>query len=281
LVLELEPEVETPAQSQIIESIPATPVESDIQFAAGIPSEPVSSVNDFEIPGRSGNIPIRLYVPQVKKPLLTAAPTLICYHEADEQDTHDSLLRTLANRAQCIVISVKYRTDVEDDAWTALKWFADYAFDIGADSERIAVAGVGPLVAQLAQKAAATALSLRLQILIYTSLDATILEPAQEQQTKRHLSGILEWFEARLSPKTEEYIPEMLPDTLKHVAPALIVSTNGKGQEYAKRLSAANVPVEQICPAEVICKHSQQRSDNVGALVDRTAAALRSAFKHQ
>jgi hypothetical protein len=48
---------------------------------------------------------------------------------AGDLESYDTLLRALANRAQCIVISVAYRLAPEnpypaanDDAWTALTW---------------------------------------------------------------------------------------------------------------------------------------------------------------
>ena len=83
------------------------------------PSDLVSRTEDFVITGPAGKIPVRLYVPHtimlssakgIRGDLLPiAAPVLVYYHGggfvAGDLESHDSLLRALANRSQCIVIS--------------------------------------------------------------------------------------------------------------------------------------------------------------------------------
>jgi acetyl esterase len=119
-------------------------------------SESVSRTEDFAIPGPAGKIPVRLYIPHtvilsgwrgIREDLLPiAAPVLVYYHGggfvAGDLESHDSLLRALANRSQCLVISVAYRLAPEnpypaanDDAWAALIWVADHASEIGADPQ--------------------------------------------------------------------------------------------------------------------------------------------------
>ena len=105
------------------------------------PSESVSRTEDFAIPGPAGKIPVRLYVPHTiilsgwrgirQDHLPIAAPVLVYYRGggfvAGDLESQDSLLRALANRSRCIVISVAYRLAPEnpypaghDDAWAAL-----------------------------------------------------------------------------------------------------------------------------------------------------------------
>jgi acetyl esterase len=92
------------------------------------PSESVSRTEDFAIPSPGGKIPVRLYVPHtiilsggrgIRQDLLPiAAPVLVYYHGggfvAGDLESQDSLLRALANRSQCIVISVAYRLAPEN-----------------------------------------------------------------------------------------------------------------------------------------------------------------------
>ena len=62
-------------------------------------------------------------------------------------ETHDSVCRTLANQADCIVVAVEYRLAPEfkfpaavEDSESALKWVAMHAVELGGDADRIAVA---------------------------------------------------------------------------------------------------------------------------------------------
>lgn len=153
--------------------------------ALAFPSELVSRVDDFDVPGPTGKIPVRLYIPSTEEPL--PAPALVYYHGggfvAGDLETCDTLARALANRARCIVVSVAYRLAPEnpypagnDDAWAALTWVAEHGSEIGADPQRLAVGGDssgGLLAAWVAQKAKSNGLALRLQVLLDPTLDAT------------------------------------------------------------------------------------------------------------
>ena len=81
--------------------------------AFGFPSEPVSKVSDLDIPGPYGQIPVRLYVPNTGQAITTPVAVLIYYHGggfvAGDLESHDTLLRALANRGRCLVVSVAYR----------------------------------------------------------------------------------------------------------------------------------------------------------------------------
>ena len=48
--------------------------------AFGFPSEPVSKVSDLDIPGPSGHIPVRLYVPNMGQANTRPVAVLIYYH---------------------------------------------------------------------------------------------------------------------------------------------------------------------------------------------------------
>ena len=119
----------------------------------GIPSEEVSRIEDFDIPGPGGKLSIRMYVPHSAGSFPQSAPALVYYHGggfvAGDLDSHDRMLRALANRAQCIVISVKYRLAPEhpypaanEDAWASLKWVADHGTKVGIDPQHLAVGAI-------------------------------------------------------------------------------------------------------------------------------------------
>jgi acetyl esterase len=242
-------------------------------FALGMPYESVARVHDIDLPGPAGDIPVRLYVPMARTPLPKSAPTLLYYHGGGfvggDLDTHDTLLRALANRAQCIVASVGYRLAPEypypaahDDAWSALTWVADQASEIGADPARLAVGGDsagGLLAAWVAQRAKEHHLALRLQVLHYPNLDATTSSASwRELGTGAYIvshARMQEWYDAYLPERiarTEPKVSPLVATDLAGLAPALIVTADhdplhNEGDEYATRLKAANVPVDHTC----------------------------------
>jgi acetyl esterase len=236
-----------------------------------------------------------------------AAPVLVHYHGggfiAGDLESQDSLLRALANRSQCIVISVAYRLAPEnpypagnDDAWAALTWVADRASDIGADPQRLAVGGDsagGLLAAWVAQKAAKNGPRLCLQVLLYPNLDATTSRPSwKELGTGAYLvshAQMIEWYDAYLPPGIDRKAPEVSPlfaTDLSGVAPAFIITADhdplhDEGDEYAAKLKAANVAVDHTCwPGMVHGLASLAGVLDAGkVLIDQTGAALRKAFR--
>ena len=108
--------------------------------------EQVFRIDNREIPGTAGNIPVRVYTPGSTAGL----PVLVFFHGggfvAGSLDSHDTPLRSVANRCECIIVSVAYRLAPEirypaapEDAYTATKWVADHGSEIGGDPHRIAV----------------------------------------------------------------------------------------------------------------------------------------------
>jgi acetyl esterase len=272
------------------------------------PSESVSEIKDFDISGPAGKIPVRLYAPQIgNSSLPITLPVLIYYHGggfiAGDIESHDTLLRALANRGQCIVISVAYRLAPEnpypganDDAWFALNWVSDHAAEIGADSDRLAVGGDsagGLLAAWVAQRAAKSGPKLRLQVLLYPNLDATTSMPSwKELGTGAYLvshAQMIERYEAYVPNGINREDPKVSPlfaTDLTGVAPALIITADhdplhDEGDAYAAKLKAANVVVDHTCWPGMIHGFASMAGviDAGKVLIDRTGGALKKAFE--
>ena len=125
--------------------------------------QPIEFVRDYAFDGPRGDVPVRVYRPDVETP----APTLVFYHGGGwtlgTLDSADDLCRNLARRVGCVVASVDYRLAPEqpfpaglDDAYAALEWVAQHAETFGGDSSRLAVAGTsagGNLAAAVALRA--------------------------------------------------------------------------------------------------------------------------------
>lgn len=119
---------------------------------AGAPDR-VDSVRDFSIPvaKKQHQIPVRLYVPDGFAQR-TGLPIILFFHGggyvSGDLDTHDVMVRALANRSEALLLSVAWRLAPEypfpaglEDAITAVEWVAANAAEIGGDSQRIAVCG--------------------------------------------------------------------------------------------------------------------------------------------
>jgi acetyl esterase len=112
------------------------------------PSLAVERVENLMIPGRDGEIPIRLYYPSGDPPFAV----LVYFHGGGwvmgDLDTHHGVCHALAKLSGCLVVSVDYRLAPEhrypaavEDAYAATSWVAQHTGAIQADPDRLAVGG--------------------------------------------------------------------------------------------------------------------------------------------
>jgi acetyl esterase len=237
--------------------------------------EEVAAVDDREIPGPGGDIPIRIYTPQGEGPF----GILVYYHGGGwvigGLDTHDHLCRALCRGAGCLVVSVDYRLAPEhpfpaavEDAWTALQWVAEHAAALGGDPRRVAVGGdsaggnLAAVVSLLARDAGTPELAL--QLLIYPATDMRMGHPSIDENaegwvlTRDHMH----WFRAHyLSAQPDPTHFRLLTDfrlspLLAHshsglasawIATAELDPLRDEGMAYAEALRASGVPVDATC----------------------------------
>jgi acetyl esterase len=215
---------------------------------------------------------------------------------------YDPLIRALANRTGCIILSVEYRLAPEhpypagnEDCWAVLNWLARHGGEIGVDTRRIAVGGDssgGLLAAWVAQRAARSGPELRLQLLLYPVLDATLSKPSwTELGTGAYVISramMLDVLHAYLPSGIDRSAPEVSPlfaTDLSAVAPAFILTADhdplrDEGEEYAAKLKAANVSVDFTCwPGMIHGFLSLAGVIDAGKVaLDQVAAALRKAL---
>jgi acetyl esterase len=285
-------------------------------------AEAVAKVEDRTLPGPGGAIPVRIYDPRggeignsggsssdgshAGAAPAGFAPALLYYHGggfvAGNLDSHDVLMRALANRAHCVVVAVDYRLAPEhpypaatDDAWAALQWVAAHAAQLAVDATRLAVGGDsagGLLAASVAQRARAHGLSLCLQLLLYPNTDATMSRPSWQTfgtpafLVDRH--DMKERYDAWLPAGIDRASPAVSPlfaNNLTGLAPAMIVTADhdplcDEGNEYAAKLRAAKVEVEHVCWQGMIHGFASMAGalDAGKALIERSGVALREAF---
>ena len=230
------------------------------------PSDPVES-EDRHVPGPGGGIAVRIYRPGSggASPL----PVVAYLHGGGfvlgSLDSHDRLCRQIAAGVPAAVVSIDYRLAPEhpfpaavDDAVAATRWIADVAPSLGADPNRLVVAGDsagGNLAAVVARRSAmAGSPAIAMQVLLYPATDMTgSHESLQENGDGYFLtSEDMLWFrQCYLPDGTDLRDPDVSPlaaDDLTGMPPAFVVTAEfdplrDEGEAYARRLQQAGVPV--------------------------------------
>src|SRR5205807_5590997 len=161
----------------------------------------ILKVEDRQIARAGRRVNLRILTPRGRNELARLVYLPGGGFTTGDLNTHDTLLRALANRTGCIIVSVAYRLAPEhrfpaapEDAYAATKWVAQHAAEIGGNAKRLAVGGDGAggnlaaVVALMARDRTGPALAY--QVLIYPNTDATMSCPSEGSGwTGRHQRG--------------------------------------------------------------------------------------------
>jgi acetyl esterase len=225
----------------------------------------VAHVEDLEIPGPHGDIPIRIYRPESS----SALPVLVYYHGGGwvigSIDSHDATTRELANRVGCVVVSVDYRLAPEhpypvpiDDCFSALQWVHAHASELGGDPDRLAVAGdsaggnLTAVVSLLARDAGGPPLVY--QLMIYPVTDHEFESVSMRENATGYFLEVegMRWFyghylQGDLSQGNDWRVSPMRAPDVANLPPAMIITAEfdplrDQGEAYADRLRDAGVP---------------------------------------
>lgn len=240
------------------------------QLTEQISKEEVASMQDITIEGPGGDLTLRSYRPETNRegPL----PVLVFLHGGGfvigSVDTHDNICCALANRAECLVVSVEYRLAPEhpfpaalEDTYRSLEWVHEHIDAMGGDPDRIALGGDssgGNLTA------GATLLSkdrngpdIIHQLLIYPTVNTAEvyeMESYEENANGYFLEAAdMKWFDEKYVQDEihtrNEYASPLLARDLSGLPPATVVTAGfdplrDEGVAYAERLEEADVPAE-------------------------------------
>lgn len=233
----------------------------------GPPREDVT-VDELQVPGRSGPIAVRRYEPDAG----TSGAALVWFHGGGwvigSLDTHDALCRDLVAASGATVLSVDYRLAPEhpfpvavDDAVDAVVALATGAGALGLDPTRLAVGGDSAG----GHLAAVVALRLRdlggpplaAQVLVYPVTDLAAApgeHPSREANAEGYVltSATMDFFtEAFVPDPSVRSRPDASPlraEDLSGLPPAMVLTAEfdplrDEGEAYAAALSAAGVEV--------------------------------------
>jgi acetyl esterase len=259
------------------DSVPLHKLEPSIARAqyeetAGIfdmPEPEVAKVEDLNIAGPGGQIPLRIYHPKGVSEV-ASLPVMVFFHGGGwligSINTHDRLCRYLANAAKAVVVSVGYRLAPEhkfpaglNDCVAAVTWVAENAAQIGADAGQLAVAGdsaggnLAAVVAQWCRDHGGPAIAC--QLLFYPVTDPLgIHHPSRI----RYATGLIleeemiHWFLGHYvnSPveSADSRVSPLRAENLAGLPPAFILNASldplcDEGKAYADKLRDAGVPV--------------------------------------
>lgn len=269
----------------------------------GGPGDDVAEVTDRTIPGPYGDIPVRVYRPNSGESLL---PCLVYFHGGGwvigTPDSTDAICKALANRAECVVVSVDYRLAPEhkfpvplDDCYAAVEWIAVHGAAISVDRSRVAVGGDsagGNLAAAVALRARGNTFpALRMQLLVYPVTDHSYDTKSYVDNGDGYLltTDMMRWFwDHYLTSDEDGKNPLASPlraATHERLPPALVITAEfdplrDEGEAYAEALQKAGVPVTMARYDGMIHAFWQMLAvfPEASKAADQAAAALRAAF---
>jgi len=227
-------------------------------FAAG---DEIAAEEDWTVPSSAGSLAARLYRPHGTGPF----PLTVFFHGggfvACSLDTHANLCRSLAQRAQTLVLSIDYRLAPEarfpaaaHDACDAARWAANSAADLGARPGPIALAGDsagGNLAAVAAQHLRDNKIAVAHQLLLYPVLDCSEEYPSYKSFGEGYLltAAMMRWFKDHYFDAGSDRahpLASPLAGELSGLASATIISAEydplrDEAERYAACLAQAGV----------------------------------------
>jgi acetyl esterase len=265
--------------------------------------EAVARVEEITVAGADGDIPARMYAPESGEPL----PVLVFYHGGGwvigDLDTHDGICRMIANRANCVVVSVDYRLAPEhkypaaaEDAYAALTDISKRAGEFGFDPTRIAVGGdsaggnLSAVVAQMARDRGGPALVF--QALVYPVCDYDFGTSSYNDNAEGYMltRDAMKWFwNNYLTTEADGAEPCASPlraESLAGLPPALVITAEydplrDEGDAYAARLKKEGVAVKHS-PYPGMIHGFFQLAEIIPAgkaAIEEVSAELRSVFE--
>ena len=256
-----------PMQFDDLGSMTAQEVRALFEQGNPPPGEDVASVEDLEVPGPDGPLPVRVYRPDGGT---DPSPVVVFFHGGGwvlgSIATHDATCRGLANRTGAVYVSVDYRLAPEhpypaapEDCYAATCWVADHAADLGVDPGRLAVAGdsaggnLAAVVCQMARDRSGPAIAFQLLIYPVTDLDLDRWPSMEENAdgpllTREGMDWFARHYVGTLPFTGDPYAAPIRAADLSGLPPAYVATAGhdplrDEGAGYAEALAAAGVPV--------------------------------------
>lgn len=245
----------------------AAPAEPDItEMRAATRANPYRGVGPAlaeVVNGHAGGVPVRVY-----RPATGTLPALVYFHgggwSIGDLDSADPMCRRLAAEIGCVVISVDYRLAPEhpfpaavEDAYAVTADVVRRAGGYDVDPSAVAVAGDsagGNLATVAARLARDEGIALAHQLLLCPNTDSGLDSPSFVEFGEGYglSAATMAWFFGHYLGCADRSDPRIAPlraGDLSGLPPASILTAEydilrDEGEEYARALAAAGVPVE-------------------------------------
>jgi acetyl esterase len=262
----------------------------------------VARVQDREIPGPDGPLPVRVYAP-AREGLL---PALVYFHGGGwaicSLETHDNVCRALANRARCVVVSVDYRLAPEhpfpaavEDCYAAACWAAERGAPLGIDAARVAVGGdsaggnLAAVTSLLARERGGPRLAGQLLVYPITNDDFDTVSYKENAEGYFLTRRMMQWFFGHYlddpAHRANPLVSPLRSERLDGLPPAHVVTADydplrDEGEAYAERLRQAGVATTvRRYPGVFHGFYSMfDQIDTGREAIEETARFLRGAF---
>lgn len=234
--------------------------------------EAVKMIEEFSIPSTSHAIPVRIYRPRgVER---ERSPAIVYLHGgwfvSGSFETHDAIVRQLANATGATIIFVDYRLAPEhpfpaglNDAQSVTQWFISNADRLHIDKNKIGIIGDSAGAALVASVSTQLGRLLKFQVLIYPAADNKLnTESWQDYETGPIINkaeGIMAWNWYLASPQDQRNplaVPSLIKD-FKETPPTLILLAEHdplreEGRQLAENMKASGVHVKTVVYKDVV-----------------------------
>ena len=278
------------------------------QFNApfGVPETTAAKVEDAQVPGPHGAIPVRIYSPLVDEPSGIGVVWMhgggFMHGDLDMPEA-DAVARGLVHRTGGVVVSVDYRLANDgvhfpvphDDCYAAYEWLRETGGALGVDPERIAVGGASAganLAAGVALRARDEEVPPALVLLAYPVVHTELPTPSAELAEALVMTPLaLRFSPAVVRGMNENYLGMPVESAPGYSFPGNAADLSGyprtyiendefddlraSGEEFARQLREAGVDVEMEMASVVPHGHlNAVGSPWAVATLDRFAAQL-------
>lgn len=250
--------------------------------------EAVAMIEELDIPVNNHQIPIRVYRPKGKTVQKSSA--IIYIHGgwfiAGGYETHDAVVRKLANKTESVVVFIDYRLAPEhpfpaglNDCLDAIQWVVENAESLGIDQNQIGIIG------DSAGGGLSTAVSTQIgdlfnfQVLIYPAVDNQLntktWETYENGPVLNKQGGIeaWNWYLPKEEINNPLAVPILIKDFKKTPPTLIIIAEHDPLADDATRL-AENMKNAGISIKSSFYKDMVHGFMHMGEILDETQFAI-------